>query len=122
MSDQDKLEHKDYDIYKSYVRTVVKGFFCILLNYTYCCHGWEDMSDIWEAAAMTGNFHGSPGAVERFIFSQGMTSHQFSKWRMFILWKGEFLSLGIKTTRVTGGYNSQYTMAESIQLTAKDIY
>ena len=81
---------------KAYVRTVVKGFFCVLVNYTYCCHVWEYISDIWEAAEMVGKFHGYPGAVERFILSQGMTSHQCGEWRMFILWKGKSPPLGIK--------------------------
>ena len=40
--------------------------------------------------------HGSPGAVERFIFSQGMISHQCGEWRMFILLKGESPPLVIK--------------------------
>ena len=38
--DQDKLEHKDYNIYiKSYVCILVKDFFCVLVNDTYSCRG-----------------------------------------------------------------------------------
>ena len=69
---------------KEYVRTVVKGDFCALVNGTYCCHGWEDIYGIWEAAAMTENVHVYLGAVERFIFSQGMTYHQCREWHIFI--------------------------------------
>ena len=75
---------------KEYVRTVVKGGFCVLVNDTYCCHGWEDISDVLEAAAMTGTFHVYPGAAEWFFFSQRMTSHQCRAWRMFIWWKVKF--------------------------------
>ena len=81
---------------KEYLPTVVEGVLCVLINDNYCCHGWEDISDIWEAAAMTGKFHGSLGDFERFIFIQGMISHQCGEWSMFILWKYKSPPLGIK--------------------------
>ena len=41
--------------------TVLKGCFCVLGNDSYCCHGWEDISDIWEGATVTKKSHVSRG-------------------------------------------------------------
>ena len=93
---------------KAYLCTVVEGGFYVLINDTYCFHGWEDISDIWEAAAMTENFHIFPGAVERFIFSQGMISHQCGEWSMFILWKYKYPPLGLNPShRIDRRINQQ---------------
>ena len=75
MPDQDKLEHNHCGIYiYKHICVQYLKVFCVLVNDTYCFHGWEDIYNIWEAAKMTGKYH----------VSQGVTSHQCGEWRMFV--------------------------------------
>ena len=66
---------------------------------------------------MMGKFHGYPGAVERFIFSHGMTYHQCRGERgACLFYEKIILTTGNQTqvTRGTDGFTNFYTTAESI--------
>ena len=73
-------------IQKSYVITVLKGVFCVPRNDTYGCHGWENISSIWDSDAITVKFYVSPGDVERLICKGEMAIYQFGIVIYFFSW------------------------------------